>query len=461
MRKPTAELLGTALFGLLLLALLAWPGGMGHRRGHGPEERLAWVDRDLPEITKDTLRVLVLPDALTWESRPKTPSGLEWELLLRYARWQKLAVAVVPVAHMDSMVLMLRTGRGDIIAAQATSAGRLARGAATTMPYRLVACMKAYSASGRAHHDDSLWVSAWSPFLDSLGQLTTGDTAWKLTVVDRTPEQLLMATAMGDRHGVLVTDATAHLEAKRLPLVNFRERTGRSVPLVFVVRPNAPELLHAMDTWLALAPEREACEAIITAYDNGLDTRRSRADLARHFAGADSLSPFDSLFRMHADSSSLDWKLLAAVAWKESRFDTGAVSYMGAGGLMQMMPATAAAMGVTKEGGLNSHIRGASKYLHTLNGIWQKEVPRDDQRLKFVLAAYNAGPGHVKDAQRLARSLGLDPRRWDGNVERAMVLLNRPGYFTLPLAKTGYCRGQDVYWYVKDVSGLFGALRGK
>jgi membrane-bound lytic murein transglycosylase F len=461
MRKPTPELIGTALFGLLLLALLAWPGSTGHGRGHGQPKTLPWAERDLPEMAKDTLRVLVLRDALTWEARPKTPSGLEWELLLRYARWQKLPVVAVPVAHMDSMVRMLRTGQGDIIAAQATSAGRLARGTATTRPYRLVACMKAYPAAGRPHQDDSLLVSAWSPFLDSLGQLITGDTAWKLTVVDRTPEQLLMATAMGDRHGLLVTDATAHLEAKRLPLINFRERTGRSVPLVFVVRPNAPALLHAMDTWLALAPEREAREAVITAYDNGLDTRRSRADLARHFEGSDELSPFDSLFRMHADSSSLDWKLLAAVAWKESRFDTGAVSYMGAGGLMQMMPATAAAMGVTKEGGLTSHIRGASKYLHTLNGIWRKEVPRDDQRLKFVLAAYNAGPGHVKDAQRLARSLGLDPHRWDGNVERAMVLLNRPRYFTLPLARTGYCRGQDVYWYVKDVSGLFGALRSK
>ena len=63
-------------------------------------------------------------------------------------------------------------------------------------------------------------------------------------------------------------------------------------------------------------------------------------------------------------------------------------------------------------------------------------------------------------AQRLAKTLGLDPNRWDGNVEKAMVLLNRPRYFTLPLAKNGYCRGQDVYFYVREVTGLFGWLRG-
>lgn len=461
MLKLRPEWIGTGLFGLLLLALAVVPKGWeihlappGHR---APE----LAHRDLPEIAKDTLRVLVLPDALTWEKRPGAQTGLEWELLERFARWQKLAIRPIPVSDRDSMALMLRSGEGDIIAAQVAPMGWAAQGNACSQPYRLVACMKAIPASSKGPAGDSLCVSAWSPFLDSLGNPVTGDASWKLSVDPRTPEALLTASALGDIRALLVSDATAYMEAKRLPLVAFKDRTGRSVPLVFAVRPNAVRLLHALDTWLALAPERDAREAIITAYDNGLDTRKSRTKHSNMAMGTDSISPFDSLFQLHADSSSLDWKLLAAVAYKESKFDTAAVSYAGAGGLMQMMPTTAAAMGVTKDGGVNGHIRGASQYLHSLNAIWRREVPRDDQRLKFVLAAYNAGPGHVKDAQRLARTLGLDPTRWDGNVERAMVLLNRPKYFTLPLAKNGYCRGQDVYWYVRDVTGLFGWLRGK
>ena len=77
---------------------------------------------------------------------------------------------------------------------------------------------------------------------------------------------------------------------------------------------------------------------MIAAYDNGLDTRGPIRSFSNKTEGTDAISPYDSLFQAHSDSLSWDWKLLAAVAFKESSFDTAAVSYMGAGGLMQMMP---------------------------------------------------------------------------------------------------------------------------
>jgi len=155
---------------------------------------------------------------------------------------------------------------------------------------------------------------------------------------------------------------------------------------------------------------------MIEAYDNGLDTRGPRRSFRALTFGGDTISPFDSLFQVHADSLNWDWKLLAAVAYKESKFDTAATSKAGAGGLMQMMPTTAALMGVDQTGGVDAHIQGASRYLARLDRIWQAEIPAPAQRLKFVLAAYNAGPGHVKDAQRLAKELGLNPLRWDGDA---------------------------------------------
>ncbi|MBK6894549.1 MAG: transglycosylase SLT domain-containing protein [Flavobacteriales bacterium] len=88
------------------------------------------------------------------------------------------------------------------------------------------------------------------------------------------------------------------------------------------------------------------------------DTRGTIRIFQRTGLGGDTISPYDSLFQVHADSLSWDWRLLAAVAFKESRFDTTALSYAGAGGLMQMMPTTALRMGVTAEGGLNGHVRG-------------------------------------------------------------------------------------------------------
>ncbi len=463
-----AELIGSGLFAVLLGLPLVWgPSGAAHSHASRELWSKPLVARDLRQIKKDTLRVLVLADPLTWEQRPGAMTGLEWELLERFAKRQHLKVKAVPVADRDSMLVMLQEGRGDVIAAQLSSTGWTAPYTHHTQPYRMVAGMYARPRAIQSGSNDqqtsldTVTVSVWSPFLDSLQHSTVADSSIVLRIVDQRPEELLARSALGKVPALLVSDATANMEAKRLPLVEFGPRVGASVPLVFAVRTNADHLLHALDTWLAVASEREARKAITTAYNNGLDTRGPMRSFSALAFGGDTISPYDSLFQVHADSLTWDWRLLAAVAFKESRFDTAALSYAGAGGLMQMMPTTALRMGVTAEGGVNGHIEGASRYLDQLDRIWRKEIPDPAQRLKFVLAGYNAGPGHVKDAQRLAKELGLASDRWDGNVERAIVLLNRPQYFTRPCVRTGYCRGQDTYWYVRDVVKMYAWLNGK
>ena len=128
---------------------------------------------------------------------------------------------------------------------------------------------------------------------------------------------------------------------------------------------------------------------------------------------------------------------------------------------MQIMPATAEALGVDSAAGVGGDIGGARKYLDRMDAFFRNTVPDKEQRLKFVLASYNAGPGHVQDAQRLAGALGLDPHRWDGSVERALLLLAKPRWFVRPEVKHGYCRAHETFWYVRDVVAAFGQFRSK
>lgn len=464
------EGIGTVLFCTMLGLPLVWgPGGTA--RAHGADE--AWVhahvDRDLAEIQADTLRVLVLHDPLTWEERPGAVSGLEWDLLSRFAHQQHLVIKAIPVDDRMEMLTMLQEGKGDVIAAQLSAKSWTSRFTAHTQPYRSVVRCRAWpripagaETEEKDHRaGDTLLVSAWSPFLDKHQHLTGKDSSLVVQIVDSLPEALLIRAALGHGPDLVVSDATASMEAKRLPLVRFGKRQGNAVPLVFSVRRNAHQLLHALDQWLSRPEENTARQHIIAAYERGLDDRGKASHFKVLAFGGDTISPFDSLFQAHADSLVWDWKLLAAVAFAESGFDTAATSRAGASGLMQMMPATATSLGVPDSAGLDGHIRGASRYLSRLDEIWRREIPQPAQRLKFVLAAYNAGPGHVKDAQRLAKELGLDPDRWDGQTARAMVLLNRPEYFTLECAKTGYCRGQDTYWYVGEVVRSYNWLRGR
>lgn len=70
---------------------------------------------------------------------------------------------------------------------------------------------------------------------------------------------------------------------------------------------------------------------------------------------------------------------------------------------------------------------------------------------KIVLAAYNAGPGHVLDAIRLANKYGKDATLWDNNVDYYLLHKNEPEYYRDPLSKNGYCNGRQTYKYVQQV----------
>ena len=169
------------------------------------------------------------------------------------------------------------------------------------------------------------------------------------------------------------------------------------------------------------------------------------------------ISPYDHVFKQYAQEIGWDWRMLAAIAYSESGFDPNAVSWMGARGLMQVMPRTARSFGVENESDLANpevSVRVASKILRELDGIMRSRTGSED-RIKFVLAAYNAGSGHVTDAIALARKYELDPRVWDENVEQAMLWKMDPEYYNDSVCSNGYCRGTEPVDYVVKVLNCY------
>ena len=164
-----------------------------------------------------------------------------------------------------------------------------------------------------------------------------------------------------------------------------------------------------------------------------------------------SISPYDSLFRVYADTIGWDWKMLAAVAYVESKFDTAAVSAVGARGLMQMMPQTARAMGVPegKETDPNESVRAAVDYFAYLSRLFRR-VP-ENERIHFVLASYNAGFGHIQDAMRLAEKYGKNRHIWNNNVETFLRLKNDSIYYTDSLCHNGRFSGVETTLFVRKV----------
>ena len=163
------------------------------------------------------------------------------------------------------------------------------------------------------------------------------------------------------------------------------------------------------------------------------------------------ISAYDSIFQRYADTIGWDWKMLAAVAYVESKFDTSATSAVGAQGLMQMMPQTARAMGVPEgmERDPEESVRAAVDYFAYLSRLFRR-VP-ENERIHFVLASYNAGFGHIQDAMRLAEKYGKNRHVWDHSVETFLRLKNDSIYYTDSLCRNGRFTGIETTLFVRKV----------
>lgn len=177
--------------------------------------------------------------------------------------------------------------------------------------------------------------------------------------------------------------------------------------------------------------------------------RRVRAPYVSRERGI--ISPYDDHLRAAARLTGWDWRLLAAQCYQESGFDPQAVSSAGARGLMQIMPATAQHLGIAPSQLYTpaDNIAGAGRYLRELTGYFS-DVRSRAERVKFVLAAYNGGHGHIRDAMALARRDGRDAQRWS-ECAPYVLGLSTPRYYRDPLVRCGYMIGSETVAYVDAV----------
>lgn len=174
------------------------------------------------------------------------------------------------------------------------------------------------------------------------------------------------------------------------------------------------------------------------------------------------ISTFDIYFKQYSRQCGWDWKLLAAQAYQESGFDPNAVSWMGAMGLMQLMPATARNVGVSQDKVFDpeSNVRGATRLISQLNSHYSA-IRSENERINFILAAYNAGPGHVDDARALASKNGKDPNVWKDNVDYYILNMCKAEFYNQPEVKHGYFRGTETYDYVNKIRTRWDEYRNK
>ena len=145
--------------------------------------------------------------------------------------------------------------------------------------------------------------------------------------------------------------------------------------------------------------------------------------------------------------------MLAALIYQESRFKVDLESDKGAFGLMQLMPSVMSRYGIDYNSSPQEQLEAGGKLIKYLDKCLKNKVVDSLERVKFVLAAYNAGLGHVYDAQRLAKKFGKAPDVWEDNVD--YYILNKSKFLNDTCCKSGYLRGGQTYRFVEEIMDRF------
>jgi membrane-bound lytic murein transglycosylase F len=234
------------------------------------------------------------------------------------------------------------------------------------------------------------------------------------------------------------------------PILDIETDVSFSQRIAWAVRSNSPELLNTINSWISAIKRNDLYYILYNKYFKNTRSFTKRKNSEYFSKKTGKISRYDDLVKQHSDSINWDWRLLSAMIYKESNFDQNVESWMGAIGLMQLMPPTARKMGAYNPYDPEQNIKAGTKYLQLMLEEWES-IPDTIQRIKFALASYNCGVYHVRDAQRLTEKFGGDKKVWDGNVEEFLLKLSNSKFYFDKVVKNGFVRGRVPYQYVKDI----------
>jgi membrane-bound lytic murein transglycosylase F len=238
------------------------------------------------------------------------------------------------------------------------------------------------------------------------------------------------------------------------PILHIDTRISFSQRIAWAVRQNSPQLLEAINNWISKEKKTDDYYVIYNKYFKSRKSFRARIQSDFYSKNSNKISKYDDIIKENAARIGWDWRFLCSQVYQESRFDPQAESWAGARGLIQLMSATAKEVGVSNSMSPKENVRGGVKYLERMRDKFDS-VEDSIQKVKFTLAAFNCGAGHVFDAMRLAEKNGKKPNVWDDNVEEYILKLKDKKYYYDEVVRYGFVRGEEAYNYVRDIFLLY------
>lgn len=422
-------------------------------------------DEPLP----DTLKVVTLYSPMSYFIYRGEPMGYDYTLVDSLARQKGMVLDLKVARSLSAAVNMLDSGKVDLIAYEVPITEHYQKYVVPCGPENLTTQILVQpKIKGETPITDitelvgkDVYVEKDSKYLRRMehinDELGGGINIHEIELDSMITEDLIQMVSDGKIPLTVIDSDIARLNRTYYPDLDIDLPLSFEQRSAWAVAPDKKWLADSIDSWFAQAAPQQTNEELLKQFfEQTKFSPNIRFDFSKGY-----ISRYDNLFKKYAPKIGWDWRLMAAQAFQESRFKPNARSWVGARGLMQIMPRTARGYNakVSQLGNPEISVRVATDLINDLDCYLTKYVPNDKERLKFVIAAYNVGIAHVYDAIALAKKYGLNPQVWDDNVSKAILMKMNPKYYNDPVVKYGYCRGTETVNYVKNITDFYEQAR--
>ncbi len=423
------------------------------------------VTRDLEEIRSGrVLRMISHYNSSGYFIHKGGQAGFDYELMAKFARDKGLNLEVVIPEPGEDLISLLNEGKGDVVADGIMLNETSDTWAASTRPTNFIHKIVVWNKSDNR-------PEGWDGLSGLHVVLPRGDPFYKrfLHMKDKASvhffavqgppglksEDLLARVSSGELDAVVVDDIIAEAAMAYLPGLELGPVLTDRLPTVWLVRHNSPELKASLNAFLKKHIRLRADGSLRRSqvygilYDRYFKNQESIRMLwapEHRPEKSGRISQFDDIIREQAAQSNLDWRMVTALIYQESRFYPLARSKAGAQGLMQVLPRFAG----DQADSLYEVRANIKAGLALMKPTYRHYAYLDSlDRWRFTLAEYHAGHGHVTDARRIAMDLSRNPNKWRAGLAETLPLLMQRKYYEN--TRYGYYRGSETVSYVEEI----------
>ena len=398
------------------------------------------------------------------------PIGYQYELLQQLTKHLGIELEMVIEKDLNKSIEMLKNGEVDVIAMALTVTAERKNYLEFTQPIMTTEQMliqrlpenfrKMKTRDEIESHllrnqmdlaDQTVYVQSGTIYASRLTTLADeiGDTI-HIIEEDKDIEELIAAVASGEIDYTVADNYLALVNTRYYDNIDAKTPVSFPQNIAWAVKKGQTGLVDTINAWMDEFNKDILSRIIYNKYFKNVRAKRIAKSQYSSFSGG-KLSPYDDHIKKGSKLLGWDWRLLASMIYQESEFKPNVSSWVGAYGLMQMMPKTFEKYGLDTTASPKKQIIAGSKYLNHLNSLLPSAITDSVDRIKFTLASYNSGLGHVLDARRLTKKYGKDENVWSGNVDHFILNLSDEFYYHDTVVYYGYLRGEETYNFVNEI----------